>query len=384
MITTSHDLTKACARFAQAQFITVDTEFLRETTFWPKLCVVQLADDTGAEAVDALAPGLDLTPLFQLMSNTNVLKVFHSGRQDIEIFWNLAGLVPSPVFDTQIAAMVLGYGDSVAYDQLVQQITGIQLDKSSRFTDWSRRPLFDSQIEYALADVIHLRDVYRTLAEQLAIRGRTTWIDEEMQILTSAETYLQSPEYAWKRLKARIKKPRELATLIEVAAWREREAQARNVPRSRILKDDQLADIASKQPQTADALAQLRGIPHGFERSKAGLDVIEAVKTGLACDLAELPPIERPRPSPHNAAAVIELLRVLLKLVAEREEVAPKVVASQDDLEKIARGETTGIPALEDWRLELFGKYALDLKHGKIGIALSQGKVVLIPTPVGA
>lgn len=375
LITSTHDLTSACSRLAKAQFVTVDTEFLRETTFWPKLCLVQLADDEQAYAVDALAPGIDLKPLFDLMADEQVLKVFHAGRQDIEIMWHLAKMIPHPVFDTQVAAMVLGYGDSVSYDQLVQRITGTVLDKSSRFTDWSRRPLSEAQLTYALADVTHLRAVYRRLAEDLEKRKRGGWVSEEMDILTSPDTYRQAPEDAWKRIKARLRKPRDIAVLMEVAAWRESEAQTRDVPRSRIVKDEILAEIALRAPATVEALGALRGVPNGFERSKSGGEIIAAVQRGIERDPATLPKIERDRPPPNGSGATVELLRVLLKMISEKEGVAPKILATTDDLEKIAADDNAGVPALHGWRRELFGEKALGLKRGELALGLRKGRV---------
>ena len=375
LITTTDDLKSACSRLAKAQFVTVDTEFLRETTFWPKLCLVQLADDEQAYAVDALATGIDLKPLFDLMADEQILKVFHAGRQDIEIMWHLAEMIPHPVFDTQVAAMVLGYGDSVSYDQLVQRITGTVLDKSSRFTDWSRRPLSEAQLTYALADVTHLRAVYRRLAEDLEKRKRSGWVREEMDILTSPETYRQAPEDAWKRVKARLRKPRDIAVLMEVAAWRESEAQTRDVPRSRIVKDEILAEIALRAPATVEALGALRGVPNGFERSKSGGEIIAAVQRGLARDPATLPKIERDRPPPNGSGATVELLRVLLKMVAEKEGVAPKILATTDDLERIAADDGADVPALHGWRRELFGEKALGLKRGELALGLRKGRV---------
>ncbi len=375
LITTTDDLKSACSRLAKAQFVTVDTEFLRETTFWPKLCLVQLADDEQAYAVDALATGIDLKPLFDLMADEQILKVFHAGRQDIEIMWHLAEMIPHPVFDTQVAAMVLGYGDSVSYDQLVQRITGTVLDKSSRFTDWSRRPLSEAQLTYALADVTHLRAVYRRLAEDLEKRKRSGWVREEMDILTSPETYRQAPEDAWKRVKARLRKPRDIAVLMEVAAWRESEAQTRDVPRSRIVKDEILAEIALRAPATVEALGALRGVPNGFERSKSGGEIIAAVQRGLARDPAGLPKIERDRPPPNGSGATVELLRVLLKMVAEKEGVAPKILATTDDLERIAADDGADVPALHGWRRELFGEKALGLKRGELALGLRKGRV---------
>src|SRR5690242_15642337 len=269
-ITTTRELAAACARLAKHPFVTVDTEFLRETTYFPILCVAQMASKDEAVVVDALAEGIDLTPFFKLMANEKVLKVFHAARQDIEIVWHRAKMIPHPVFDTQVAAMVLGYGDSISYDQLVQRITGDSLDKSHRFTDWTRRPLSDAQLVYAISDVTHLRDVYLALVDDLGRRGRVDWVQEEMGVLTSADTYRMDPENAWQRLKTRVRKPKELAVLIEVAAWREREAQSRDVPRSRVIKDDVIGDIAVQAPTTIDKLKNLRSLPKGFERSRWG------------------------------------------------------------------------------------------------------------------
>src|SRR5215212_3030297 len=269
-VTTTKELTAACTRLAKHDFITVDTEFLRETTYFPILCVAQVASADEAVVIDALAEGIDLAPFFKLMANEKVLKVFHAARQDIEIVWHRAKIIPHPVFDTQVAAMVLGYGDSISYDQLVSRITGDALDKSHRFTDWTRRPLTPAQTTYAVTDVTHLRDVYKALLADLGRRARAGWMDDEMEILTSPDTYRAEPERAWMRLKTRVRKPKELAVLIEVAAWREREAQTRDVPRSRVLKDDAIGDIATQQPTTAERLAALRSLPKGFERSKWG------------------------------------------------------------------------------------------------------------------
>ncbi|MGB8678234.1 MAG: ribonuclease D, partial [Pseudolabrys sp.] len=274
LISTSDDLAAVCARMAKHPFVTVDTEFLRETTYYPLLCVAQMASPEEAVVVDALATGLDLSPLFALMANESIIKVFHAARQDIEIVWNMAKTIPHPIVDTQVAAMVLGYGDSISYDQLVQRITGDTLDKSHRFTDWTRRPLSDAQIAYALSDVTHLRDVYLKLAEDLDKRGRNNWVEAEMEVLTSPETYRADPERAWERLKSRVRKPKELAVLMEVAAWREREAQTRDVPRGRVIKDDVIGDIAVQAPTSIERLGHLRSLPKGFERSRWGEQII--------------------------------------------------------------------------------------------------------------
>ena len=380
VVATSSDLAEVCARMARHPFVTIDTEFLRETTYYPLLCVAQMASPDEAVVIDALAAGLDLGPFFELLTNEAVVKVFHAARQDIEIVWNMAKKIPHPIFDTQVAAMVLGYGDSISYDQLVQRITGDQLDKSNRFTDWSRRPLTDAQITYALSDVTHLRDVYLRLAADLDKRQRTNWVEAEMGVLTSPETYRMEPERAWERLKSRVRKPRDLAVLIEVAAWREKEAQSRDVPRSRVLKDDVIGDIATQAPTSLDRLANLRSLPRGFERSRWGDAIIDAVKRGLERDPKTLPHLDRFRPAP-NGAATVELLKVLLRMTAEKHGVAAKVIATVDELDRIAADDEADVPALKGWRRELFGEKALALKHGKLALAVEKGRVVALDKP---
>jgi ribonuclease D len=375
LITTTRDLAEACGRLSRHPFVTVDTEFLRETTYYPLLCVAQMASADEAVVVDALAEGIDLAPFYQLMANERVLKIFHAARQDIEIVWHEAGLIPHPIFDTQVAAMVLGYGDSISYDQLVHRVTGDALDKSHRFTDWSRRPLSPAQIKYAISDVTHLRDVYVALSADLAKRGRTDWVGEEMEVLTSPDTYRSEPESAWERLRTRVRKPKELAVLMEVAAWREREAQTRDVPRGRVLKDDVIGEIATQAPTTVERLAGLRSLPRGFERSKWGQDILQAVARGLARDPKTLPRIDRPRGG-GNGAATVELLKVLLRMTSERHAVAAKVIATIDELERIAADDDAEVPALHGWRRELFGEKALALKHGKLALAIEDGRVV--------
>jgi ribonuclease D len=376
-ITTTHTLAEVCGRLKRHPFVTVDTEFLRESTYYPKLCVAQIASSDEAVVIDALADGIDLKPLFNLMADETVIKVFHAARQDIEICWHAAGLIPSPLVDTQVAAMVLGYGDSIAYDQLVQRITGDNLDKSLRFTDWTRRPLSEAQIAYAISDVTHLRDVYVKLAADLDKRGRTEWMREEMRVLTSPDTYRMEPEHAWQRLQTRVRKPKELAILIEVAAWREREAQSRDVPRGRVLKDDVIGDIAVQAPTTVERLGNLRSLPKGFERSKWGEAIVEAVKRGLARDLKTLPKIDRPKGAP-NGQATVELLKVLLRMTAERHGVAAKVIATMDDLDRIVADDDADVPALHGWRRELFGEKALALKQGRLALAVERNRVVAV------
>jgi ribonuclease D len=377
LITTTGDLAGVCSRMAKHPFVTVDTEFLRETTYYPLLCVAQMASPEEAVVIDALATGLDLAPFFALMANEGVVKVFHAARQDIEIVWNMAKTIPHPIVDTQVAAMVLGYGDSISYDQLVQRITGDTLDKSHRFTDWTRRPLSDAQIVYAMSDVTHLRDVYLKLATDLEKRGRTNWVEAEMEVLTSPETYRADPERAWERLKNRVRKPKELAVLMEVAAWREREAQTRDVPRGRVIKDEVIGDIAVQAPTTVERLGALRSLPKGFERSRWGEQIVEAVKRGLERDQKTLPRLERFKPA-ANGAATVELLKVLLRMTAERHGVAAKVIATVDDLDRIAANDEADVPAMKGWRRELFGDKALALKQGRLALAVDNGRVVIV------
>ena len=358
-------------------FVTVDTEFLRETTYYPLLCVAQMATSDEAIVIDALAPELSLAPFFELMANEDVLKVFHAARQDVEIVWHQAKLIPHPIFDTQVAAMVLGYGDAVSYDQLVHRITGDVIDKSSRFTDWSRRPLSAAQISYAISDVTHLREVYLSLSADLHKRGRSEWVGEEMEVLTSPDTYRAEPETAWERLKTRVRKPKELSVLMEVAAWREREAQSRDVPRGRVLKDEAIGDIAMHAPTTTERLASLRSLPRGFERSKWGTEIIEAVKRGLARNPAELPRLEKPRQG-INGSATVELLKVLLRMASEQHGVAAKVIATVEDLEQIALDDRADVPALHGWRREMFGEQAIALKRGRLALAVDRGRVVAV------
>jgi ribonuclease D len=377
LIATTDELAAVCSRMAKHPFVTVDTEFLRETTYYPLLCVAQMASPDEAVVIDALATGIDLAPFFALMANENVIKVFHAARQDIEIVWNMAKTIPHPIVDTQVAAMVLGYGDSISYDQLVQRITGDALDKSHRFTDWTRRPLSDAQVAYAVSDVTHLRDVYLKLATDLEKQRRTNWVEAEMDVLTSPETYRADPERAWERLKSRVRKPKELAVLIEVAAWREREAQNRDVPRGRVIKDEVIGDIAVQAPTTIDRLGHLRSLPKGFERSRWGEQIIEAVKRGLERDQKALPRLDRFRPA-ANGTAIVELLKVLLRMTAERHGVAAKVIATVDDLDRIAADDKADVPAMKGWRRELFGEKALALKHGRLALAIDKGKVVTV------
>ena len=378
LITTTDELEAACLRLARHPFVTVDTEFLRETTFWPILCVVQLASDDEALAIDALAEGLDLQPLLRLMADEDIVKVFHAARQDLEIFWKLSGVLPTPLFDTQVAAMVCGYGDQVSYSELVQSVCRVAIDKSSRFTDWARRPLAEAQVDYAIGDVTYLRDIYKALTARLKATGRQSWLEDEMKVLNSPATYEQHPERAWERHKSRVRKPRDLATLMELAAWRESEAQARDVPRSRVLKDDVLIELATAAPRTVEALGNLRAFPRGMERSRAGSEILAAIERGLARDPKTLPKIERERRNGANVGATVELLKVLLRQVSEESGVAGKLIASVDDLELIASNDKADVAALSGWRRKIFGERALELKSGRLALTVENGKVVTL------
>lgn len=376
MITTTEALAAFCARLSKHDYVTVDTEFLRETTYWPELCLIQMAGPEDEGIVDPLAKGIDLTPFFELMGNASVVKVFHAARQDIEIIVKLGDLVPHPLFDTQVAAMVCGFGESISYDQLVSRITGAHIDKSSRFTDWSRRPLTDKQLDYALADVTHLREIYHELVARLKAEGRSLWVADEMAVLEARSTYEINPADAWKRLKMRVKKPVELCVLQHVAAWREREAKSRNVPRGRVIKDDAIYEIAQQQPKDAEALSRLRTIPRGWERSQQGATLVEIVNEALQTPKEKMPRLPRQKQTPEGAQASIELLRVLLKLTVEKENVAAKIIANSDDLEAIAvAGDDADVAALQGWRRELFGERALKLIRGELALRFANKRV---------
>jgi ribonuclease D len=380
LITSTRELSDLCDRLSRHDFVAVDTEFIREQTFWPKLCLVQMAGPEDEAIVDPLSPGIDLGPFYQLMANPSVVKVFHAARQDVEIVWVQARLMPNPIFDTQVAAMVCGFGESVSYVSLVKQITGREIDKTSRFTDWARRPLTDKQLSYALGDVTHLRSIYRKLREELEATGRSRWLDEEMAELVDQRTYESRPEDAWRRLKLRVKNRKGLAVLIELAAWRERAAQALDVPRNRVLRDEALYDVVSQAPTETSQLSQLRSLSDGFGRSARAKEIIDAVKRGLARDSKTLPVVREASGLPANKAAIVELLRVLLKACAARNKVAPRMIADTDDLERIAMEENPDVPALRGWRRDLFGREAQQLMRGELALAMDNGEVVTVAT----
>ncbi len=377
VIADSAELAAFCRQQAGTDFLAIDTEFLRDTTYWPKLCLVQIGANDDAVAVDTLADGIDLAPLGELLANPKMLKVFHSARQDLEIFFHLFGQLPAPIFDTQVAAMVCGFGESVSYDRLVSQIVGARLDKVSRFADWSHRPLTPRQLDYALADVIHLRPIYERLSRQLKKSGRAAWLLEEMAVLTTPATYALEPQEAWRRLKSRSNDRRFLAVLKTLAAWREVEAQRRDVPRNRILRDEQLLDIAAHTPVDAKALARTRGLSRDFAEGRMGRGILEAIKAGQAT-----PADQRPKPPPRHERVsglgpVVDLLKVLLKAKCESHGVAQKLVASVADLEMIAADDKAEVPALSGWRREIFGADALRLKHGDLALTIRDREVRL-------
>jgi ribonuclease D len=377
-ISTTEALAAFCSRLEGADFITIDTEFLRENTFWPKLCLVQIAGPQEAAAIDPLAPGIDLAPLDALVCDERLLKVFHAGRQDIEIFLQRTGRVPSPLFDTQVAAMVCGFGDSVGYETLATRLAGARIDKTSRFTDWSRRPLTERQIEYAMADVTHLRPVYLALKRQLEKSGRAEWLREEMADLANPANYVSVPEDAWMRFKPRSTTPRFLNVLREVAAWREREAQARDLPRGWILKDEPVLEIAAHHPRDVEALARVRGLSRGSAEGWQGRGILEAVERGMAMPPDQAPKLADRPMMPPGLAPVVDLLRVLLKLRCEENDVAQKLVASANDLEAIAMDDNAPVPALHGWRRTIFGEDALALKQGRIAIGVQGRRTKLV------
>ncbi|WP_375640425.1 ribonuclease D [Bartonella sp. AA168HLJHH] len=376
LITQTTDLEIALNALRTSDFVTVDTEFIREITFWPQLCLIQLASPDVTVLIDPIAPDIDLQPFFDLMVDKKVVKVFHAARQDIETIYHLGGVIPSPLFDTQIAGSICGFGDSISYDQIVQRCTGHHLDKSSRFTDWSYRPLSEKQLLYALSDVTYLRDVYLLLKKRLEKNQRAHWMDDEITILLNPKTYDMPEDEAWKKVKGKIKKPRELAVLQKIAAWREREARKYNMPRRHIIKDECLIEIATQQPKDESALKRLRSLNKNWDKLSIAQSLIKAVHEGLEVDLSTLPPIPKHNPLNDTTAAVIDLLKVLLKIVANENSIAPKIIATSNDLEKIANGGIKkNIPAMNGWRYEIFGKKAEQLLKGQIGFYFNDGKI---------
>jgi len=384
VITETDALARFCDRQRGASFVAVDTEFMRERTYWPILCLVQIAGPEQAAAIDALASGMDLAPLLALMADPDTLKVFHAARQDIEIFFNLSGTVPAPLFDTQIAGMVCGFGDAASYETLVAKLARASLDKSSRFTDWSHRPLTERQIRYALADVIHLRTVYQRLQQELALNGRASWFAEEMAELSNPLTYRSDPDEAWRRFRLRGRvDSRYFGILREVAAWREAAARQRNLPRGRIMRDEAVLEIAAHVPRSVEALARTRSLGKGVAEGKLGNEILEAVQRGLDAASAVAPPAVSRADSPPGLGPLVELLRVLLKQRCDDHQVAQKLLASADDLEAIAADDNAPVKALSGWRREIFGNDALALKHGKLALTVRRNRISLVQLPEG-
>jgi ribonuclease D len=372
------ELAELCARLATESFVTVDTEFMRERTYWPELCVVQLGGTQDVAVVDAQAEGLDLSPLGHLLANPNVVKVFHAARQDVEIFLLKYGAVPTPMFDTQIAAMVAGYGDQASYDSLARGLAGAAIDKAHRFSDWSARPLSEAQVDYAAADVTHLRVIYQKLVEQLSREGRLDWVAAEMAALQDPAGYIQAPETAWEKLRPRTGNRRFLSILRAVAAWREREAQRINIPRQRLVKDEALLELAATAPETAADLARARGISEGFAKGRSGAGLLAAIAAAKQEPEGGLPEPARERGGGAASPALVALLKVLLAAKSEEHHVAPKLLANSEDLERLAAEAEPDVQALHGWRREVFGDAALALKEGRLALGVDGRKVKLI------
>jgi ribonuclease D len=375
IITTTQALSELCKRLSSETFVTVDTEFMREHTFWPILCLIQIAGEKEEAIIDPMAKGLDLSPFYELMANEAVLKVFHAARQDVEIFVAATGDTPKPLFDTQVAAMVCGFGDQVGYEALVRKLAGEQIDKSSRFTDWSHRPLSDKQLRYALSDVTHLRVVYEKLKAMLEKNGRASWLSEEMAIIASADTYKSNPDDAWKRLKFRPRNARQLGIAIAVSRWREERAQAKNMPRQRIVKDDAIIEIATQAPGDKAALSKLRALPKGLAEGGLGDEILKSIQAGIAMNKDDLPELEPQKgPQPEGASAIADILKLGLKVVAERENIAPRLIANAAEIEELAGNGGDHLPMMHGWRRELFGNIAVGLKQGKLMIGIRKGR----------
>jgi len=379
VITTTEELAEFSEELLKRPCVAVDTEFMREKTYWPILCLIQAAADGEEAIIDPLAEGMDLSPFLEVLKDKETIKIFHAARQDLEIFYRLIGDVPAPLFDTQVAAMACGFGDQIGYEPLMRGLLNAKIDKGSRFTDWSRRPLTQAQLAYALSDVTHLRDAYPLIREKLEAQSRAHWVEAEMQALYEPDLYFVKPENAWKRLKLKGVRPKELGPAVKLAEWREREAQSKDVPRSRLLKDEAIFELARLQPDSAKNLARARSIPNGFERSNAGSAILEAIKSGTAIEHSNLPEIAKADRT-KAPADVVELLKVLLKRQCEVYDVAPKLIASSADLDEIATNDEADVRALSGWRREVFGEAALRLKSGDLALKLKNGAVELIET----
>lgn len=381
IIKNQDELNNFCRDLAAHDFITIDTEFLREKTYYPKLCLVQLSGpDKNAKAIDPLVGDLDLTPLFDLLADESVLKIFHAARQDLEIFYNLTGKVVTPFFDTQIAAMVCGFGDSVGYENLVKNICNKQLDKSSQFTDWSNRPLSEKQLNYALGDVTHLVDIYKHLSQKLEERGRTSWVFQEEGVLNDPATYANDPQESYKRIKIRSPRPKTLAILRELAAWREKRAQDKDIPRPWVMRDDTLADMAGQAPKDAKHLAKIRNFSKDLAKGSVGETLLEIIKKAGESDKSTWPKVVKRRPPPPHISSTIDILKLLLKVQCAENDVATKLVASKEDIEALATGNHSDVPAMQGWRYEVFGQHIEALKKGELAIGLKDDNIKLFKT----
>ncbi|MDP1026162.1 ribonuclease D [Sphingomonas sp. KR1UV-12] len=382
LVTDSATLANLCARLSQADFVAIDTEFMRESTYWPELCLIQIADTEEAAAIDPMAPGLDMTPLLDLLvHNEDVLKVFHAGGQDIEIVYNLTGKTPHPLFDTQVAAMALGQGEQIGYSNLVDSWLGISIDKGARFTDWSRRPLDARQIEYAIGDVTHLARIFPKMLERLRTTGRGAWLDQEMERLADPAHYANDPDLAWKRVRISGRKPEVLGRLKALARWRELEAQAKDLPRGRIVKDETLGDLAGNPPRKQADLAKVRGLSATWAGNDIGARLMAAIEGAGPLPADELPPRDDRKPGlGKDGALVADLLKLLLKIRARDIDVASKLLARSDELEALAAGSRKGLPMLEGWRYDQFGRDAVDLVEGRLGFAVKGGRLTMTRT----
>ena len=379
IVETTDDLKAFAAELSGAPYLALDTEFLRDQTYYPKLCLIQVAAPGIEGIIDPLAPGIDLAPFYELIKRPEIVKVLHAGRQDIEIFYLQGGVLPHPLFDSQIAAMVCGFGDAASYETLARKIARVEIDKSARFTDWSHRPLSRRQLEYALADVTHLRVIYEWMTARLEKTGRAGWVAEEVAALQDANLYKLDPESAWKRLKPRTSNKRFLAVLAALAAWREREAQARDIPRGRVLKDEALTEIAAHPPETGEALERVRAVPKGFANSRLGKGLVEAIAMGMTAEPPEgAADQNKQRRRREPSQAVMDLLKTLLRLRAEAVGVAPRLIANAEDIERLAANEDDEVAALQGWRNEVFGKDAIALRKGDLAIALENGEAVVV------
>jgi ribonuclease D len=377
LVTDSQTLADLCSRLAKSPYVAVDTEFMRENSYWPELCLIQIADDNEAAAIDPKAAGIDMTPLLDLMvENRDVLKVFHAGGQDLEIIHNLTGKTPYPLFDTQIAAMALGMGEQVGYSNLVESWTGVKLDKGARFTDWARRPLDKRQIDYAIGDVTYLIQIFPKLLDKLKRTGRGDWLDQEMERLSDPSSYVNEPDQAWKRVKVPSRRPEVLGRLKALAAWREREAQGKDLPRGRIMKDETLADVASHPPKEQRDLAKVRGLSQSWAGNDIGARLMDTLEAATPMPEDEMPAREDRKPGlGKDGALVADLLKLLLKIRAKETDVAPRLIARADDLELLAAGRREGLSILDGWRYEQFGRDAVDLVEGRMGFAVKDGKL---------